>query len=535
MKMLRRAGLLSGFLIPAALAFSFEVRLPARASGIPELLRPAEGRVVSASLPQALAAWEKTTASEIAAGSLRLLSVQSEDLNAARHMRYDQYHKGVRVWGAQIILHYRGEELYLINGTRHDGLDVDIAPVLTADQAAGFAERALPPRSRTLVGAPELVIFPAEGGARLAWLVFLSAPAEETYVFIDARSGEAVFKYDNLHTVETAQIGLGTGTFGDLKKLSTAKMDDGTYWTKDKMRPALISTATAQYAEDNDTAYYLTDEDNTWDEDPTVVDGHAYLGGTYDYYYLVHGRKGIDDKNMGHVLVVHYGSQYQNAFYLYSTKWIYFGDGKSGSQHPYAAALDIVAHEFTHGVNHHTCNQTYWGEPGALNEAFSDIMGVSCEFRLQTSGSGYGLADWWEGEDTRIPFGPSRDLTNPAGQFWSTADRLRYPDHYSKRYTPAFLDGYDNDGVHINMTIGTHWYYLLANGGTNRTSGITVPGIGLADAEKIAYRGWTVYMGPSTNFKGARAATIQAAVDIFGASSVQADRVKLAWTACGVN
>jgi len=531
----RRAWTLSAVLILATLAFSFEARAPRPASGIPDTRRPAEGRVVYASLPRVLSAWEKLTAGEIAAGNLKLLSVQSEELNAVRHERYDQYYKGVRVWGGQLIRHYRQGGLYLVNGTWHESLELDVAPVLTADQALGLAEQALAPMPRTLVGAPELVVFPAESGARLAWLVFLAAPHEETYVFIDALGGGTLFKYDNLHTAETAQIGLGTGTFGDRKKLSTTKMDDGTYWTKDKMRPALISTATARNAEDNDTAYYLTDADNTWNEDPTVVDGHAYLGSVYDYYFLVHGRKGIDDRNMGHVLVVHYGNQYQNAFYLYSTKWIYFGDGKSGSQYPYAAAVDIIAHEFTHGVNHHTCNQTYWGEPGALNEAFSDIMGVSCEFRLQPAGSGYGKAEWWEGEDTRIPFGPSRDLTNPAGQYWNTGDKLRYPDHYSKRYTPAFLKGFDNDGVHINMTIATHWYYLLANGGTNRTSGQSVTGLGLADAEKIAYRGWTVYMGPSTNFKGARTATAQAATDLFGASSAQTERVKQAWTACGVN
>lgn len=535
MKKCRRAWAIPGVLFLTMLAMSLGAGVPGPAAGSQDPLRPAEGRVVFASRPAALAAWEKTIAGEIAAGTLRRLSVQSEDLNAVRHERYDQYYKGVRVWGAQIILHFRRDELYLVNGTRQDGLELDTAPALTAAQALGFAERALPPALRSPAGAPELVIFPAEGGARLAWLILLTAAHEETYVFIDARDGRTLFRYDNLHVAETAQIGIGTGTFGDRKKMSTTKMDDGTFWTKDKMRPALLSTATANHAEKNDQAWYLTDTDNSWGDDSTVVDGHTFLGGVYDYYYLVHNRKGLDDNNQAGVLVVHYGNQYQNAFYLYATEWLYFGDGKTGSQYPYPAAVDIIAHEFTHGVNHHTCNQTYYAEPGALNEAFSDIMGVSCEFRLQPAGSGYGKAEWWEGEDTRIPFGPSRDLTNPASQYWNTTDKLRYPDHYSKRYTHAFLQGYDNDGVHINMTIATHWYYLLANGGTNRTSGTAVTGIGLADAEKIAYRGWTAYMGPSTNFKGARTATIQAATDIFGASSTQVERVKLAWTACGVN
>lgn len=461
MSMPRRAWTMPGVLLLTTLTLSFGAGGPAQVSGSRESLRPAEGRVVFASRPAALSAWEKTTAAEIAAGNLKLLSVLREELSAVRHERYDQYYKGVRVWGAQIIRHFRREELYLVNGTWQDALELDVTPVLTAAQALGLAQRALPPAPRSPAGAPELVVFPAEGGARLAWLVFLTAAHEETFVFIDARDGLTLFRYDNLHTAETAQIGIGTGTFGDRKKMSTTKMDDGTYWTKDKMRPALITTATARNGEDNSTAWYLTDTDNTWGDDPTVVDGHTFLGNVYDYYYLVHNRKSLDDQNQGLVLVVHYGNQYQNAFYLYSTEWLYFGDGKTGSQYPYAAAVDIIAHEFTHGVNHHTCNQTYYAEPGALNEAFSDIMGVSCEFRVQPAGTGYGKAEWWEGEDTRIPFGPSRDLTNPASQYWNTADKLRYPDHYSKRYTHAVLQGFDNDGVHINMTIATHWYLSL--------------------------------------------------------------------------
>ena len=40
-----------------------------------------------------------------------------------------------------------------------------------------------------------------------------------------------------------------------------------------------------------------------------------------------------------------------------------------------SGALDIVAHELTHGVTEFTSNLIFRNESGALNEAFSDMMG----------------------------------------------------------------------------------------------------------------------------------------------------------------
>jgi Zn-dependent metalloprotease len=110
----------------------------------------------------------------------------------------------------------------------------------------------------------------------------------------------------------------------------------------------------------------------------------------------------------------------------------------------------------------------------------------------------------------------------------------RYPDHYSDYYDFTAYNNWDNNGVHINQSIATHWYYLLANGGTNRKSGISVAGIGVGDAERIAYRGWVNYLTPNATFHDARVATIQAAVDLFGGSSTQVNRVTTAWNAVGV-
>jgi Zn-dependent metalloprotease len=91
--------------------------------------------------------------------------------------------------------------------------------------------------------------------------------------------------------------------------------------------------------------------------------------------------------------------------------------------------------------------------------------------------------------------------------------------------------------VHFNLTIATHAFYLAVAGGTNRTSGLNVAGVGMANIErieKIFYRAFTMLLTPSSNFSDARRATLQAAVDLYGSGN-ERNQVEAAWTAVGVN
>src|SRR5439155_18798802 len=102
------------------------------------------------------------------------------------------------------------------------------------------------------------------------------------------------------------------------------------------------------------------------------------------------------------------------------------------------------------------------------------------------------------------------------------------------------IDNYKNypqqTEVHGSSGIANNAFYLLSQGGTNRTSGIQVAsGIGIDKALKVYYRALAFYMTPNTNFAADRQATINAATDLFGASSTELQRVKDSWTAVGVN
>ncbi len=99
--------------------------------------------------------------------------------------------------------------------------------------------------------------------------------------------------------------------------------------------------------------------------------------------------------------------------------------------------------------------------------------------------------------------------------------------------------------VHYSSGIGNHFFYLLAEGSGAKTiggvahssptcNGSSITGIGRDAAAKIWYRALTVYMTSSTNYAGARTATLNAARDLYGAGSVQQNTVAAAWSAVSV-
>jgi thermolysin len=156
-------------------------------------------------------------------------------------------------------------------------------------------------------------------------------------------------------------------------------------------------------------------------------------------------------------------------------------------------------------------------------------MAAAMEFYYQPIGGGPEKADWQIAEDAfLLAPGYLRALNNPtaAGE----------PDHYSLR---RFIGtNTDDGGVHYNMTIATHAFYLAVAGGRNRVSGISVAGIGqdnIERMEKIFYRAFVMLMAPNSRFSDARRATLQAAADLYGTGSNERSQVAQAWTAVGVN
>ena len=128
------------------------------------------------------------------------------------------------------------------------------------------------------------------------------------------------------------------------------------------------------------------DTDNNWgsgtlsDSATVAADAHYGVSKTWDYYKNVHGRNGIANDGVGALSRVHYGRNYDNAFWSDDCFCMTFGDGNNGVHGNPFVALDVAGHEMSHGVTSRTAGLVYCGESGGLNEANSDIFGTMVEF-----------------------------------------------------------------------------------------------------------------------------------------------------------
>lgn len=533
------------------------VGLLALGMALPALAQGHEERI-AASGGAELVNWSARIQQMSDAGQLRLLRTREDTLVAGRtHRRFTQLHQGVPVWGGELVVQSAPGAVVSVFGTVYQAIELDAKPTLSASDAVATVKSA----GREPFGSeagPELVVLPlADGRYALAYKVRARKPGtlDIHLLFVDARTGAVVLDLNDVKT--QSAVGVGTGVLNDRKKLSVTSLG-GQFVAQDGLRPPALRTFdykgnfNALANEFGDPDFYPSfppsrfgaDADNTW-TDAANVDAHANAGYTYDYYFKRFGRRGLDNANIPINSVTHPASR--EDFFSYSDDFIfqfflnagYYGDGimiygdglpedlvfNNQSWNYLAGGLDVVAHELTHGVTGYTSDLIYQGESGALNESFSDMMGTSAEFFFQPGGIGPLKADYLLGEDVVTP-GGLRSMSAPT--------TFGDPDHYSVRFTGSG----DNGGVHINSGIPNHVFFLSIEGGRNRVSGIQVTGVGGANREqieKVFYRAFTQMLPRSANFKTARAATIQAARDLYGAGSAAESSVTQAWTAVGVN
>ena len=510
-------------------------------------------RSIAATDPASLRSWDSAVDSMVRDGSLQVRRTTDDTLISDRaHERLNQYYKGIRVHGGDVARQTERGVSVSIFGTVYPDINLSVDPALTTSDAAAIVKR----ESGVDLGPskmPQLLILPQDNGYRLVYHAKAYTLDSASEYFIDANDGSIVMTLDAAQR-QTAAVGVGTGVLNDQKKMSVTA-EGGMFFADDSLRPPLLWTID-MHGNLQRTLDFLnglislnepdraSDSDNKW-TDSATVDAHTYVGWTYDYYYKRFGRKGLDNNNIQLASLVHTvnrsaifsaTSSVLNTFYLnagyYGDGIMIFGEGLpsnltiSGQFWNYlSGALDVTAHELSHGVTDYTSNLIYQGESGALNESFSDMMGTSVEFFYQPAGSGPMKADYLIGEDVVTP-GGLRSMANPSA--------FGDPDHYSQRYTGVL----DNGGVHTNSAIGNQWFYLAIEGGTNRTSGLQVTGVGSANREQIervVYRAFTQLMPANATYSTARAVTIQAATDLYGASSAATRAVTQAWAAMGVN
>jgi len=438
------------------------------------------------------------------------------------HTHYNRTYSNLPVHGGDLVLHQKGSTFLGFSSTLKSPVSVALQPNISAISATAEALRHY--TGTAVLAKVSLVVHAFGDSPKLAYDVVIYndevkddfASIQHTYV--DALTGAYLSRHNEVK--EAAAVGSGKSLYMGTLSL-TANSITGGFELRDPDRGGGYTTNMNKKTSGNGTIF--TDLDNVWgngtaaDLASAAVDAHVGVALTWDYYKNVHGRNGIANDGKGSYNRVHYGRAYNNAFWSDSCFCMTYGDG-DGRSFSTLVSLDVAGHEMSHGVTARTAALVYSGESGGLNESTSDIFGTMVEYYANNAAD---AGDYLIGEKITL-YGNRwlRNMADPRADGYSI-------DHYSQM--TSSLD------VHYSSGLANKFFHMLAEGGTNKTSGQSVTGIGRGKAEKIWYRALTVYMTSNTNFKGARTATISAASDLYGASSAEATTVAAAWTACGVN
>ncbi|UNI18192.1 hypothetical protein JDV02_004475 [Purpureocillium takamizusanense] len=135
-------------------------------------------------------------------------------------------------------------------------------------------------------------------------------------------------------------------------------------------------------------------------KDKAVNEAYDNVGHVLDFYKDKFHWKSIDNKNADVISSVHFGRDYENAFWDPEKLQMVFGDGGEYLGN-FTGCIDVIGHEITHAVTEHTSPLDYNGQPGALNEHISDVFGVMIKQKLENKESQE--ADWLVGEGCLLP------------------------------------------------------------------------------------------------------------------------------------
>jgi Zn-dependent metalloprotease len=256
--------------------------------------------------------------------------------------------------------------------------------------------------------------------------------------------------------------------------------------------------------------------------DVTVDEAYDGLGATYDFFLEAWDRNSIDDEGMPLDATVHFGREYNNAFW--NGQQMVFGDGDGDIFNRFTIALDIIGHELGHGVTEDEGPLIYFFQAGALNESMSDVFGsLVKQYALKQTAD---QADWLIGAGllaSGIQGVALRSMSAPGTAF---DDPLLGRDPQPAHMTDYVQTFEDNGGVHINSGIPNRAFHLAATG---------IGGFAWERTGRIWYDTLRdPRLRPNTGFRRFARLTVSNAARLYGATSTEARAVRDAWAEVGI-
>jgi bacillolysin len=498
--------------------------------------------------------------------SMKLLKTNTGE-SGYKHYKFNQYYNGFQIENAVYGIHSKNDRLISGNGEIYTApniksdINITEAEALKAClnkinakeyywQNAQREQRLKTKRkdnNATYYPKPEMVfVYELNNNSLILTYKFhiqTIDSGKSNICFVDASTGEVIKQtpleiFCDPTTVNTNFYGVRAISTNDVAVIGNS------YDLEDDCQGSVYGVYDAT---NSNNIFNMGSNNNNWNVNSKVSSAATSLWSikqTFNTFNTFLGRNGHD--NNGGNLDIYQGVFFtnggnNNASYNYDPVGddeIKVGVGDTPDVLDDWNALDILAHEFTHGVTQYEANLTYVGESGALNESFSDIFGEWVESKFRP-------VDWLEGADRKQGgvSSPIRSLINPL--------TFNQPDTYlGTKWRPTNItctSGNDFCGVHFNSGVQNQMFYWLSVGGTGWKDGLTchaatgtgtqwfVGAIGIEDAKRIAYKILIDYLNSGSNYYAARNAWVQAATELFGECSYQAIQTGRAWDAVGIS
>jgi len=300
----------------------------------------------------------------------------------------------------------------------------------------------------------------------------------------------------------------------------------GGYHLVDSTRNAVIHTWNLEGRTNISSRVELTDNDNNWTQaehrsnnNDMGLDVQWALQCIYDRLYNTHNINSLDDDGFAIDAYIRYSINYDNAFWSHVDSTLSFGEG--GSIFRSLASVDVVAHEFGHGITHFQIGWNNTIDQRAFNEGMSDIWAVIMEHRIRPNSM------WLIGEQLTLNHTCLRNIQNTNAS-----------DAMSQIANTYASSQYNSGDSYVRGGVFSHWFYLLVNGGTGTNDlgrSYSVQGVGMDNAEslivKAVYDGYLLF---TTSYAQVRTSMINAAREIAGTNSFLEHQIENAWYAVGV-
>ncbi|HEY5821303.1 MAG TPA: protealysin inhibitor emfourin [Propionibacteriaceae bacterium] len=256
--------------------------------------------------------------------------------------------------------------------------------------------------------------------------------------------------------------------------------------------------------------------------DEAVDEAYESSGQVWDLFSEKFGRRSVDGEGTTVTITVHYGRNYDNAFW--DGDQLVFGDGDGEIFDRFTKPMDVMAHEFAHGVTQFSAGLVYQGQSGALNESVSDVFAAMT--KQLSLGQTAEQADWLIGEGLFLPAIKAKALRSMLEPGTAYDDPRVGKDPQVGSMADYVDTSDDNGGVHVNSGI------------PNRAFALAAIGVGGSSWEKTGQAWYDALTGgvvkADTDFVGFARATVDSAARLFPDDPSVSQAVEAAWVQVGV-